>query len=162
MSVLRPVLTLLVLALLAAPSFAESDTEIEIDRPADELSEELTNPVDPEDPDAVDSALVFTSNGGPAAVRCVARNGNGDRVGHPVIVKLPADGLRWVRASDLSNGTDFVGSARCTSLGSVAGSGFVVGPHGATNLRVSKNRTRLGRHGKRFTHHLRFPVIASY
>lgn len=162
MPALRPALWILMLILVAAPSLAQSETEVEIDRPADELLDALADPVDPTDPDAVDSALVFTSAGGPAAVRCTARDGNGNRVGSPVIVPVPAEGLRWIRASDLSNGADFVGSARCTSLGAVAGSAFMVGPRGATDLPSKQSRTRRGRRGKHYTHHLRFPVVASY
>ncbi|MCP5058376.1 MAG: hypothetical protein GY937_16860 [bacterium] len=162
MSVLRPTRLLLVLALVASPSFAQSDTEIEIERTADELPAALVDPVDPADPDAVESALVFTSRGGAAVVRCVARDGNGNRVGNPVVIPVPAEGLRWSRASDLSNGADFVGSAGCTSLGSLVPSAFLVGPNGATDLRASQVRKRIGRRGRRFSHHFRFPVIASY
>ncbi len=159
MRTLRPALVSLFLVLVAAPGLAQSTTEVEIDRSPDELARVLVDPVDPNDPDAVDSALVFTSQGGPAAVRCTARDGHGDAIGSPVIVAVPAGGLRWIRASDLSNGADFIGGAHCTSLGPVIGSGFVVGPRGATDLRVREHR-KSGR-GKRYVDHLRFPVVAS-
>lgn len=162
MHVFRPALCVLALTLLATSSVAQTAAEVEIDRPADELLDLLVDPADPNDPDAVDSALVFTSTGGPAAVRCTAWDGNGDPIGSPVIIPVPAGGVRWIRASDLSNGANFVGSARCTTLGGVTGSAFLVGPRGATDLPAHQHRTRLGRRGKRYMHHLRFPVVASY
>lgn len=161
MSALRPVLTgltVLLLALLATPVLAQSIPEVEIDRPADELPDALGP--DPIDPDRLDSVLVFTSTGNPAAVRCTANDGNGDPIGSAVTVPLPADGLRWIRASDLSDGADFVGSAHCTSLGKAAGSAFLVGPRGATDLPA--HRTRKRGSGRRYVHHLHFPVAASY
>jgi len=146
---------------LAAPSVAQSGTEVEVDRPELELRDALVDPVDPADPDAVETALVFTSAGGPAAVRCTARDYEGAFVG-AIVVPVPAGGLRYVRASDLADGADFVGSAHCTSLGAVAGSAFLLGPRGATDLPATQYRERIRgrRHAQR--HRLHFPVVASY
>lgn len=135
------------------PASAEAlDEGIEITRDAASLTEEMRPR--PVDRDVADTALVFTNLGGAdRKVVCVGFDGNGRAVGR-AWVKLPRRGLRYVLASDLSNGADFVGSAHCLTSGHVSGSVVFLGPD-LTDLRVEQKRNR--RRGR-----IRFPVVATY
>ncbi|MDP6979924.1 MAG: hypothetical protein QF570_15170 [Myxococcota bacterium] len=123
--------------------------EVEVSRPVDELP----NDVEPVDPDSTDTALVFSNLGGERArVKCVAFNMNGRPVGR-TRTAIPALGVRYMRASDISNGLDFVGQVHCASHGKVVGSTVFVG-RGITDLPVRNGhvgRTRI-----------RFPLVAHY
>ena len=99
-------------------------TEIEIDRGEAELRDTLRpHP----DNDVIDTALVFT-NGleTPTSVHCVAFSENGQALGR-AWVRIPGRGLRFMRASDLANGRDFIGSAKCKARGKVIPTAFIVG-----------------------------------
>jgi len=148
---------------LAAPSLAQTAGEVEIDRPSDDLLSSLRDPVDPADPTAVDSALVFTSTGVRTAVRCLATDYEGQQVG-AAFTWVPPQGLRVIRASDFGPG-DFVGSVHCRSIGAVVGSAFLLGPKGATDLPSHQRRRRITpRKARRAVYHteIDFPVVASY
>ncbi len=105
---------------------------VEVAHEATELQDLLrTHP----DRDLVDSALVFTNNSlRPVRIGCRAFDGDGHVVGK-VWLGVPARGLRFALASDLSDGYDFIGSARCWSTGrGVTGSAFLLKPLAITDL----------------------------
>ena len=87
-------------------------------------------------------------------VSCVAIDGNGNILGRGYTV-VPSNGLRYLRASDLSNGIDYVGSALCKADGRAEASAVFLAPSAITSLKV---RQRGRRGGMLF----RFPVVASY
>lgn len=152
--------------LLSAPALAQNADEVEIDRPAADLQSALIDPVDPADPDAIETALVFTSAGVRTSVHCVARDYEGQRIGG-AFTWVPPRGLRVIRASDFGPGSvaDFVGSVSCHSLGAAVGSAFLLGPKGATDLPAHQRRQLISpRKAKRrvFRTHLEFPVVASH
>ncbi len=125
--------------------------EVEVSRPVDELP----NDVEPneEDPDSTDTALVFSNLGGERAwVKCVAFNMNGQPVGR-TRTAIPALGVRYMRASDISNSVDFVGQVHCAPRGKVVGSTVFVGP-GITDLPVRNGHVGRSR--------IRFPLVAHY
>ncbi len=124
---------LLALAPFSVPAqdFEAGDEGFEIVRDAAELPDIIRD----RDPDVINTALVLTSQGGPRSVAyCVAFNAAGEKIGR-AWVKVPANGLRIVLASDVSAGVDFVGSLRCVSRGHLVGSAFIVGP-GLTDATV--------------------------
>ncbi|MCS5636949.1 MAG: hypothetical protein NZ990_10555 [Myxococcota bacterium] len=150
----RKVLWAALLALLV-PGYASAQVdafsaidEIEISRDAAELQAQI----DLRDRDLVDTALVFTNIGlGSARVACRAFDANGDPVGR-IRMHVPANGLRFVLASDLSHGQDFVGHVMCRT-GRVIGSAVLLAPSAITDLKARPMR-RLGS--------TLFPVVASY
>lgn len=128
--------------------------DIEIEREAAMLFDEIR--ADPVDPSFIETALVFTNARRlPAKLRCAAFNQQGDGVGR-VWVKLPPKGLRYVLASDFSDGKPFIGSARCIARGDVIGSAMLLGP----NLTDVKVRQRFDRNNG--ITHITFPLIAVY
>ena len=152
--------------LMAGPAWAqatEGEEEVEIDRPVDDLEATLADPVDPDDPNAVDTGLVFTSTGVRTAVHCVARDHEGARVGG-AFAWVPPRGARLILASDFSDGERFAGSVACHSVGAVVGSAILVGPRGATDLEARHDRTRISpRKAKKrvFRTNVFFPVVAT-
>ena len=84
-------------------------------------------------------------------MRCLARNDDGETIGRARIV-VPGGGLRYLRASDLSDGADFVGSALCKSAARVDATAMLFG------VGVSDLPSRSVRRGK--VH--RFPLVAAY
>ena len=129
-------LAALLLALLPfgvpAQDFESGDDGFEIVRDATELPDIIRD----QDPDLINTALVLTNQGGPRAVAyCVAFNAAGEKIGR-AWVKVPANGLRIVLASDVTAGIDFVGSLRCIARGHLVGSAFIVGP-GLTDATVN-------------------------
>jgi len=162
--------------LLAAPA-STADARRNFEEATAALSSETTEPLDfsedrareidrdaadlptvirprPVDVDVVDTAMVFTNTSAlDRRIVCVGLDKQGTPVGR-VLVKLPALGLRYVLASDLSNGADFVGSAQCSSHSTVKGSAIFLGP-GITDLSVGNIAgRRIGR--------IRFHVVATY
>ena len=136
-------------ALLAMPSIAsaQSVAEVEIDNDPDLLTDELRDP----DPDIADTFMIFTSqHGRRAIVRCVARDKNGVVVGRS-LTRVPAHGLRYVRASQMSNGVDFIGSVNCRTRGRVIPTTVFLGPVQITDLKA-----------RRVGYRLNFPVVAHY
>ena len=104
--------------------------------------------------DVADTILVFTNtHPNRRNVRCVAYDRSGTPVGRTV-TRLPGNGQRYILASDLSNGRDFIGHAVCNAGGVVLPSAILVGPEienlGATVYQLESS-TRI-----------RFPLIATY
>ena len=128
------------------------DAGVEIIRYASDLPREL-KPRPPEDADVADTALVFTNEGvTPLRVRCVGFNKNGRIVGRGW-VGVPKLGLRYLLASDISNGRDFVGQVQCAAPVQIRGSAVLLGQN-VTDLPVVQIEGTFGR--------LRFPVVATY
>ena len=126
--------------------------EIEVERLGEDLRDEIRPR--PVDTDVADTALVFTNHtGGVVYVKCVARDQGGNVVGR-TRTRLPANGLRYLRASDFSNDRDFVGHATCKSTGHVTATGMLFGEE-ITDL-PSQSR----RQGRGMLH--QFPLIATY
>lgn len=128
---------------------------IEIDRDGIDFHRVAPKPTDP--PLAYDTALVFT-NLGDAGVRviCKAYDDNGDAVGR-VATFVPALGLRYLLASDFSNGAALLGHIQCGTHPSVVGSAFLLGGRaGITEVPVSQ--APVGRKKHRSTR-IRFPVV---
>ncbi len=125
--------------------------EVEVSRNADELQAVLRpHP----DLDIVNTVLVFNNAlRATAVVRCVAYGANGRPLGR-VKVKIPGNGLRFILASDLANGRDFIGSARCSSVGKIIPSAFIVG-RGLTDAPVKSTQ---GWPGTK----MHFPVVVTY
>ncbi len=123
----------------------------EIARPIDQLPDELEPR--PEDPDVADTALVFTNIYNRAArVRCVAFDKQGEAIGR-TSTRIPPRGVRYVLASDMSDGEDFVGQVQCIPYGRIVGSAVFIGP-GLTDVPV-----RTGKIGKS---RIYFPLVAHY
>ena len=79
----------------------------EIDRDGDALVKELD--VRPDDRDFTDTAIVASNRAsGPGLVVCAAFNANGRPLGRAAM-RVPGNGLRYLRASDVSNGIDYIG-----------------------------------------------------
>jgi hypothetical protein len=137
----------------AAALDAVSDPEaIEVDRDAVDLRTHIRDRS--LDPDSVDTAVVFTNTRStPALVKCVGFDDRGHIVG-AARTRVPGNGLRYLRASDIAHDRDFVGSVLCKSNGRVIGSALLVGAQ-LTDLEVrersAKQRTVL-----------RFPLVATY
>ena len=65
------------------------------------------------DTDVANTALVFNNVSRRATkVFCTAFASNGEILGRSM-VGVPSNGVKYIRASDLSNGVDYVGSATC-------------------------------------------------
>lgn len=146
----------LLLAALALASGAPAQEltagEAEVVRDVAELHE-LLRPRP--DLDLVDSALVFTNNDAQTAlVHCVGFDANGRAVGR-IRVKVPGNGLRFALASDLANGRDFLGSARCRTRNRVTASGFLLAPGSVSDLPA--NQGDLGGSVQ-----IQYPTVASY
>lgn len=135
-----------------APAPVERLPEIEINRDARDLQAEVRPR--PVDRDVVDTALVFTNLGGEdRRVRCVGFDHEGRKVGR-IWLKVPALGLRYALASDVSSHRDFIGSVQCGAGPNVAGSVVLLGP-GLTDLPVLQ--PQLDQAGR-----IRFPLVATY
>ena len=155
---------LAVTAVLAAPAQAGpagevaavdavADQEaIEVDRDAVDLRTHIRDRS--LNPDSVDTAVVFTNTRAtPALVKCVGFDDRGRIVG-AARTRVPGNGLRYLRASDIAHDRDFVGSVLCKSNGRVVGSALLVGAH-LTDLEVRERRRRTWTL-------LRFPLVATY
>lgn len=127
-------------------------SEVEIDRISDQLRDVIRP--DQRDPDSTDSALVFNNPRRHVTwVYCVAYNGSGNPIGRTRL-RVPGNGVRFVFASDMAAGQDFVGSATCAARSRVVPSLFIVGG-GLTDAKALVN------HGWDQTR-IRFPVVASF
>ena len=139
----------------SAQSLTDSDDSgVLLDRGSVDLLADLEDATH-RDTDIADTALVF-SNGSNrrTSVWCKAYDANGNILGR-ADTHVPANGLRYLRASDLAGGVDFVGSAMCWARGRIDGSVVFLAPSAITSLNVTQ-RVRRG------VTHLRFPVVASY
>lgn len=146
---------LIAAAFVASAATAQTATPVPVDR--GNLGELLDTPILPP---ALDTALVF-SNPNAFAVKASCRGHDAD--GNPVgaaVTEVPARGLRFVLASDLSVRAPFLGSVNCTLGGVMNASGFLVGgTAGVTDVpahvripaRKDRDRTILAR----------FPVVAT-
>ena len=133
---------------------AQEVEEIDVARDDSELRVELRTAID-RDTDVANTALVFNNVTSSAThVHCVAWDGNGNRLSRKT-ARIPARGVKYLRASDLSDGVDFVGSAVCTSRSRIAASAVFLAPGAMTNLEVIQSDPW---HATR----IRFPLIASY
>ena len=100
------------------------DIGIQVVRDATELQAMLKRTPDV---DVIDTALVFNNpRRHKTLVARVGYNANGRALGRAYTV-VPANGLRFIRASDISDGRDFLGSAKCQARARVIPSSFIVG-----------------------------------
>jgi len=96
------------------------------------LLEELL--VEPVDAPNLNTALVFSSLADvELRVVCRARNAQGQPIGHAG-VRVPAQGVRFLLASDFSDGEPFLGQVRCLSPRGIRGSGFARSANGVTDV----------------------------
>ena len=128
--------------------------EVRVERTADELRSDVSDAVR-HDIDTTDTALIFNAPGpNRAIVYCRSFDQDGRTLGRTA-TKIPARGLRYIRASDLANGHDFIGSAFCQAHGDVVASAVFIAPGAITNLTVEQaavaGRARI-----------QFPIVASY
>jgi hypothetical protein len=140
--------------LFAAALFAAGATAQEIDPPDVDHDESVLEALlgEPVAAPRVETALVFSSVADvERRVVCRARNARGEAIGHAA-VRVPAHGVRFLLASDFSNGEPFLGQVTCLSPRGVRGSGFTRSANGVTD--VPSPELRRGR----ATH---FPVVAT-
>jgi hypothetical protein len=116
-------------------SFPDIDG-VEVARDATDLRDEVDRP----DRDIVDTVLAFTNLGqGAARVSCVAFAANGEPVGS-IWISVPANGMRFALASDISGSRDFTGHARCRTGPRVLGTSVLLAPGAITDLSVRQIR----------------------
>ena len=107
------------------------------------------------DVDTTNTALLFNAQGpDDVVVKCRAYDQNGNAIGRTA-TKVPKNGLRYLRASDLANGRDFIGSAFCSVRGDVVGSALLVAPGSITPLDVVQNQLA-------GTTTMQFPLVISF
>ena len=129
----------------------DEDIGVEVTRSAQELQDMLKME---RDVDVIDTALIFNNpRRQRTLVVCVGYNANGRALGRAFSI-VPGNGVRLIRASDISDGRDFLGSARCKALARVIPSSFIVG------VGFSDAPARVV-HGWDNTA-IRFPIVASY
>jgi hypothetical protein len=129
-------------------SFPDIDG-VEVARDATDLRAEVDRP----DRDIVDTVLAFTNLAQAAArVSCVAFAANGETIGS-IWINVPANGMRFALASDISRSRDFTGHARCRTGPRVLGTSVLLAPGAITDLGVRQIR----RPGMTI-----FPVVATY
>lgn len=153
---IRSSLFAFVMALLFSVGLAEAQLTELVDESRDEaeLRVEIKDAI-ARDTDLSNTVLVFNNAGRRTTyVHCAAYNGNGRVLGRR-IARVPAQGVRYLRASDLSNGVDFVGSVICKAREHVVASAIFLTPGAITNLEVVQKRSR------RATR-IRFPLVASF
>lgn len=128
--------------------------EVEIDRDADTLRDVIRPR--PKDVDVADTVLVF-SNSGPvqARVGCVAFDRSGAPIGRARLF-VPGNGLKFMTASDLSNGRDFIGQVTCNTQEHVIPSAIFMGPE----MEIENLNVRVAAHDYRTR--IRFPLVATY
>lgn len=107
------------------------------------------------DTDVANTALVFNNATNEAtAVFCTAYSADGRVLGRKT-ARIPARGLRYLRASDLSGGADFIGSAVCSTRARIAASAVFLAPGAVTSLDVIQM-------GPWDDTKMRFPLVATY
>lgn len=147
----RPALAGALGLLLSASVTAQEIDAVEVDRGAIDIRAVL---VPRPDVDSTDTALVFSNPGAEASVVvCAGSDANGVGVGRAK-TEVPPGGVRLILASDLSDGADFVGSARCKSRTRLTPSAFVVGP-GLSDAPAQVVRRRDGPE-------YAFPIVATF
>ena len=141
---------------LLASSAAEAQRAEAVDIARDEtqLRADMIDAIE-RDTDVANTALVFNNaSRHDTVVLCVGYDGDGNVLGRKA-AKVPSQGVRYLRASDLSDGADFVGSALCKARGHIIPSAVFLAPGAITKLDVLPTK------GKRSTR-IRFPLIATY
>ncbi len=146
---------LLAAALVASAASAQTSTPVPVDR--GDLAEILDSPILPP---ALDTALVFSNpHAFPVKAVCRGHDANGSEVG-AAETAVPARGLRYVLASDFSNGTPFLGSVNCVLGAAMNASGFLLG--GAAGVTDVPAHVRIPlRKDRDLTIVARFPVVAT-
>lgn len=140
-------ITLLAALLLAGAVRAQEIDPPDVTHEEGELEALLEEPVEPPQ---INTALVFSSLAGEELrVVCRARNAQGEPVG-AAGVRVPAHGVRFLLASDFSDGQPFLGQVTCLSPRGIRGSGFARGANGVTSV-PSPERKRV----------IHFPVVAT-
>jgi hypothetical protein len=153
---IRSTLLLSAIFLLLGSSLAvgQQVEEVDIGREEVQLRVDISDAIE-RDTDVANTALVFNNSGRIATVvYCTAYAGNGDVLGRGK-TRVPARGVRYLRASDLSDGVDFVGSAVCKARGRVTATAVFLAPGAITDIDVKQSKR--GRSTR-----MRFPLIASY
>lgn len=144
---------LVMFAALTLPAAAQEALpgEVDVDRDAGLLLDEIDAAPDR---DGLDTALVFSNQlDREVRVGCRAFGRDGQLLGRAG-TGLPARGLRYLRASDLAPGGDFVGSVECLAGGRVLAEALLLAPGGITNLEVlQRARARSTR--------IEFPLVAN-
>ena len=142
---------------LAAPVVASAQglrtiAEVEIDRDTDDLRHEIRPR--PTDVDIADTLLVFSNSGPePAEVRCVAWLRDGTPFARAYVM-VPGSGVKFMAASDISGGKDFIGQVTCHTQQHVVPSAIFLGPQIENlNVRVTGHDVRT---------RIRFPLVATY
>lgn len=124
---LLAVLGLLVSLHAASATAQEVNAVRDIERAVDSLRDRIEQPPRP-DVDVADTAIILTNLGNRVAPAiCAAFDYDGNPIGRARL-RVPALGLRWLLASDISGDKDFIGSAHCFVTGHVAGSAIFLGP----------------------------------
>ncbi len=144
---------LAIFAALTLPAAAQEALpgEVDVDRDAGLLLDEIDAAPDR---DGLDTVLVFSNQlDREVRVGCRAFGRDGQLLGRAG-TGLPARGLRYLRASDLAPGGDFVGSVDCLAGGRVLAEALLLAPGGITNLEVlQRARARSTR--------IEFPLVAN-
>lgn len=144
-------IALAAVALLASAAGAQEIDPPDVSHDESELEDLLQEPVAPPQ---VDTALVFSSLADvELRVVCRARNAQGVAVGDAA-VRVPPHGVRFLLASDFSDGAAFLGQVRCASPRGIRGSGFARSANGVTDVPSPEHRA-----GRGLLIH--FPVVAT-
>ena len=144
-------------ALLLSAGAAQAQTmldSVDDSRSEDQLRADVKEAVE-RDNDVANTALVFNKTTNEVThVFCAAHGANGEILGRKV-ARIPGKGVRYLRASDLSSGADFIGSAACSTRGRVVGSAVFLAPGSMTSLEVIQAAAW-------DSNSIRFPLIATY
>ena len=139
----------------AAPAWAQTVVDLDESRSEAELRVDMRDAVE-RDTDVVNTALVFNNTSPDVShVICLAHDAQGQYLARR-IVRIPAQGVRYLRASDFATRGDFIGSATCTSRARIAATAVLLAPGAITNLDVIQ--------ADRWddANRMRFPLIANY
>ncbi len=143
----RSWISLLVALWLAGAAQAQEIDPPDVTHDEGELETLLGEPVEAPH---VNTALVFSSVvDEELRVVCRARNAQGEPVGAAGL-RVPAHGVRFLLASDFSDGQPFLGQVTCLSPRGLRGSGFARSASGVISV-PSPERRRL----------VHFPVVAT-
>jgi hypothetical protein len=147
----RVISSLFAALLLATAAGAQEVDPPDVTHDDSELEDVLEQPVAAPH---VNTALVFSSLvDHETRVVCRARNAQGEAVG-AAAVRIPPDGVRFLLASDFSDGAPFVGQVRCLAPRGVRGSGFARSANGVTDVPSPEHRR-----GRALLIH--FPIVAT-
>jgi hypothetical protein len=137
--------------LLAAAAGAQEVDPPDVTHDESALEDVLEEPIDAPH---VNTALVFSSLvDQETRVVCRARNAQGELVG-TAGVRVPGHGVRFLLASDFSDGAPFLGQVHCLAPRGVRGTGFARSANGVTDVPSPELRR-----GKALLIH--FPVVAT-